>query len=230
MGWHPSQKRMGALTIAPPKLRQLHTKTAVTARISKLLTKPLPSAQLTQSRRVPYLTLHGDSTARTSTSAHSAGTVTQPSPGIPHGPERSPALTTLQLRGPRMTCAAQPFSAPCPPWTSQRQHCFVEKQPSTNHNPNTEFFLFPKSAPGNLFPSTYLFFFQERCYQHFMPNIPCPLFSPVTLARRRTTNSHVPTRTTLLHSYTIVTSVRRRDETSDSQHFKGLRRGVLRAF
>ena len=173
MGWHPSQMRMGALTIAPPKLRQVHTKTAVTARISKLLTKPLPSAQLTQWRRVPYLTLHGDSTARTSTSAHSAGTVTQPSPGIPHGPERSPALTTLQLRGPHMTCAAQPFSAPCPPWTSQRQRCFVEKQPSTNHNPNTEFFLFPKSAPGNLF-LLHIFFFRNGAYQHFMPNIPCP--------------------------------------------------------
>ena len=171
--------RMGALTIAPPKLRQLHTKTAVTARISKLLTKPLPSAQLTQSRRVPYLTLHGDSTARTSTSAHSAGTVTQPSPGIPHGPERSPALTTLQLRGPRMTCAAQPFSAPCPPWTSQRQRCFVEKQLSTNHNPNTEFFLFPKfvndqsqflgTSRMNFFYSgpTELFNFQVRSWKFF---------------------------------------------------------------
>jgi len=146
----------------------------VTARISKLLTKPLPSAQLTQSRRVPYLTLHGDSTARTSTSAHSAGTVTQPSPGIPHGPERSPALTTLQLRGPRMTCAAQPFSAPCPPWTSQRQRCFVEKQPSTNHNPNTEFFFISKVRSWKSFSFYISFFFQERCYQHFMPNIPCP--------------------------------------------------------
>jgi hypothetical protein len=36
----------------------------------------------------------------------SAGKVTQPSPGIPHGPDRSPALTTLQLRGQRVTCAA----------------------------------------------------------------------------------------------------------------------------
>ena len=98
MEWHPPPTRLGALTIAPPKLRQLHTKTAVMARISKLLTKPLPSAR--------------------------AGTVTQPSPGIPHGPERSPALTTLQLRGPRMTCAAQYFPPPCLP--SQRQRCFVE--------------------------------------------------------------------------------------------------------
>jgi hypothetical protein len=113
-GWHPSQMRMGALTIALPKLRQLHTKTAVMARISKLLTKPLPSARLSQSRRVPYLTLHRDCTSTrrvpyltphgdcTNARAHSAGTVTQPSPDIPHGPQRSAALTTLQLRGPRM--------------------------------------------------------------------------------------------------------------------------------
>ena len=107
---------MGALTIAPPKLRQLHTKTEVMARISKL--KPLPSARLSQSRRVPYLTLHRDCTSTrrvpyltphgdcTNARAHSAGTVTQPSPGIPHGPERSAAITTLQLRGQRVTRAA----------------------------------------------------------------------------------------------------------------------------
>jgi hypothetical protein len=122
----------GPLTIAPPKLRQLHTKTAVMARISKLLTKPLPSARLTQSRRVPYLTLHGDCTSTrrvpyltphgdcTSARAHSAGTVTQPSPDIPHSPERSPTLTTLRQRRQRMTCAAQRLLPPCLPRTPQR--------------------------------------------------------------------------------------------------------------
>ena len=139
-----------------------------------------------------------------------------------------------------MTCAAQPFSAPCPPWTSQRQRCFVEKQPSTNHNPNTEFFLF-QSPLLEIFFLLHIFFFfgtnsrglgrrihlgvevtesstNKQHHQSVPTSILCqtylaPLFSPVTLARRRTTNSHVPTRTTLLHSYTIVTSVRRRDET-----------------
>jgi hypothetical protein len=75
MGWHPSQMRTGALTRAPPKLRQVLTKTAVTARISTLLTKPLPGAPFTQSRQAPCLThttpaVH---TARKSTTKRSPG-------------------------------------------------------------------------------------------------------------------------------------------------------------
>ena len=66
------------------------------ARISKLLTKPLTSARLTQSRRLPYLTLHGDCTSTrrvpyltphgdcTNARAHSAGTVNNLPSAYPH--------------------------------------------------------------------------------------------------------------------------------------------------
>ena len=50
--------------------------------------------------------------------------------------------------------------------------------------------------PGNF--SFYLFFFRNGTRQHLCHTYIASLFSPVTLARRRITNSHAPTRTKLL--------------------------------
>ena len=57
-------------------------------------------------------------------------------------------------------------------------------------------------------------FFRNGTRQHLCHTYIDSLFSPVTLARRRITNTRMlPHGPSSFHSYTIVTSVRRRDET-----------------
>ncbi len=68
-------------------------------------------------------------------------------------------------------------------------------------------------------PIFFFSFFRNGTRQHLSHTYIASLFSPVTLARRRITNTRItntrmlPHGPSSLHSYTIVTSVRSRDET-----------------
>ena len=75
--------------------------------------------------------------------------------------------------------------------------------------------------PGNFFFLSFAFFSRtgnkhthRHSTCHLCHTYIASLLSPVTLARRRTTNTRMlPHGPSSFHSYTIVTSVRRRDET-----------------